>query len=192
MSTRFKPVQLLPESICRNYVHHGIRDVFYIFPAVGFGGGASSPGRAEDVTDHPRSVVRHCAVLHFDFWIGEPSHTHSPIRRVSHNWKRHLQVTKGKIRKTNHFQARQVQIQYLKFHFVSHLKSCNCCNCFPSCVQLRKENLERTDDDNEVNNRTRKEKEEGIMWNKVRTLLQDCTDVYALTQVGYISICFIR
>ena len=55
---------------------------------------------------------------------------------------------------------------------------------------MRKKNLERTDHDNEGNNKTGKEKEEGKMWSKVRTLLQDCTDVDALTQVGYIPIWF--
>ena len=61
-----------------------------------------------------------------------------------------------------------------------------------SSVQWRKQNLEITHPDNMVNNQSRKEKEEGIIWNKVRTLLQDCTDVDALTQVGYIPMCFIH
>ena len=93
--------------------------------------------------------------------------------------------------------ARQLIFQMCKdTNSISEVSLCfsfeRLCKCFSSCVQLRKENLERADNDNEANNQTRKEKEEGIMWNKVRTLLQDCTDVDALTQVGYIPICFIH
>ena len=179
-------VQLILELSCRNYVDSRC---VYIFPAFGFGGGASSPACAEDATDHPRSVVRRCTVLHFNFWIGEPSHTHSPIRRVHHNYKCHLPVTKGKIRNTTHFHKINYELNLWNFTLFGREVVTVCSS---SSVQWRKQNLEITHPDNMVNNQSRKEKEEGIIWNKVRTLLQDCTDVDALTQVGYIPMCFIH